>query len=95
MSDKEIKNHPNRHRITRAIGISEEINPDYYCIPFENTKYMLFCTDGLTEHVPDKQIEKIMKRYSNPQISAEKLVGTALSKGGTDNVTVVVAKFPN
>ncbi len=95
IEENEVKNHPSRHRITRAIGISEKINPDYFCIPFEDTKYMLFCTDGLTEHVLDKQIEKTIKKYKNPKTSAEKLVSAALSKGGSDNVTVVVAKFPN
>ena len=52
----------------------------------------LLCSDGLTRHVPDMRIaEKLAGMKSSRQL-AEELVQDALDAGGTDNITVVVAR---
>jgi len=52
---------------------------------------LLLCTDGLTKHVTDERIAEILG--SRPaEAAVHALVDAALEDGGTDNVTVVVAK---
>ena len=52
---------------------------------------LLLCTDGLTKHVPDERITEMLSS-GTAESSARSLVDAALAGGGSDNVTVVVAK---
>ncbi|MCK5744158.1 MAG: Stp1/IreP family PP2C-type Ser/Thr phosphatase [Caldisericia bacterium] len=95
ISQKEAKKHPHRHHLLKAIGVSDEITPDYFKIPLDNIRWILLCTDGLTEHISDKQIRQVLDPKKHPQKCADQFVNLALSKGGTDNITLVVAKLSN
>ena len=52
---------------------------------------LLLCTDGLTKHVSDERIAEILSSQS-PETAAQSLIDAALDGGGTDNVTVIVAR---
>jgi protein phosphatase len=54
---------------------------------------LLLCTDGLMKHVPDAQIAELLGTATSASEAASALVGAALESGGTDNVTVVAARF--
>jgi protein phosphatase len=53
---------------------------------------MLLCTDGLTNHVSDEQIERRMAELTSSEQAARALLKDALDGGGTDNVTVLVLR---
>ena len=52
---------------------------------------LLLCTDGLTKHVSDDRIAEILGSQT-AEAAVHSLIDAALDDGGTDNVTVVVAK---
>jgi serine/threonine protein phosphatase PrpC len=52
----------------------------------------LLCSDGLTRHVPDDRIAERLGAMKSARRVAEELVQDALDAGGTDNITVVVAR---
>ena len=52
---------------------------------------LLLCTDGLTKHVSDERIAEILGSQT-AEGAVHSLIDAALDGGGTDNVTVVVAK---
>jgi protein phosphatase len=52
----------------------------------------LLCSDGLTRHVGDARIAEVLGTMTSAQQACEQLVQDALDGGGTDNVTVVVAR---
>jgi serine/threonine protein phosphatase PrpC len=52
----------------------------------------LLCTDGLTKHVPDSRIAERLGAMTSARQVCEDLVQDALDAGGTDNITVVVAR---
>lgn len=52
---------------------------------------VLLCSDGLTDFVSDQEIEAELDR--DPETAGEKLVATALERGGYDNLTVIVARI--
>lgn len=52
----------------------------------------LLCSDGLTKHVSDARIGEILGSMSSAKQAAEQLLQEALDGGGTDNVTILVAR---
>lgn len=54
---------------------------------------LLLCTDGLTRHVPDDRIAEILGRPADASSACRELVDEALKGGGSDNITVVVARM--
>ncbi|MDY6825685.1 MAG: Stp1/IreP family PP2C-type Ser/Thr phosphatase [Bacillota bacterium] len=84
-------NHPQRHILTRALGV--ERNPEVDILEMEVDKgaAILLCTDGLTNLVNDQEILAVSTTVSEPQLLAEKLIEMANDRGGHDNITVVIA----
>jgi protein phosphatase len=50
----------------------------------------LICTDGLTDMVVTREIEKILVQKHNPKAAATALFEKAMGAGGVDNITVAV-----
>ncbi|HYN82881.1 MAG TPA: protein kinase [Gemmatimonadaceae bacterium] len=55
----------------------------------------LMCTKGLTKHVPEEQIEKRLKVATSAKQACQELLEDALNAGGTENITMIVARTPN
>ncbi len=89
--DKEVaREHPDKNIITRAIGALPEVTIDFFEVEIEEGDMILMCSDGLTNMVEDKQIRDIIMGQRDIVEKAEKLVDTANSNGGKDNITVIV-----
>lgn len=54
---------------------------------------MLLCTDGLTKHVSEPEIERELRELESAEATCHRLVDLALERGGTDNVTVVIGRL--
>lgn len=54
---------------------------------------LMLCTDGLNDMVREPEIADVLRAADDPQAAADALVKQALSNGGRDNVTVVVARI--
>ncbi len=89
----ELKYHPLRHAITRAIGTYEKVKVDSLICSLQHVEFILMCSDGLTTMLDDNEIHKIV--YKNNldivQIS-QNLIESANAKGGFDNIAVIIAK---
>ena len=90
ISKEEARNHPEKNIITRAIGVSDTIEPDYFDTKLEKGECLLLCSDGLSNMIEDAQIREILKRRTNLKSGAEELVRTANENGGRDNISVVL-----
>lgn len=82
--------HPDRSKITRALGTDPNMVPDLYEINVSSGDRILLCSDGLYSMVIDDDIEHILCRERDPQKAADKLVKEANEWGGHDNITVIV-----
>jgi protein phosphatase len=84
---------PLKNVITKAIGTTPYVEPDVGFCKAEQGDIFLLCSDGLSDCVSDKQIEKIIKTALNVQEASHQLIETAKKNGGTDNITVVMMKI--
>lgn len=85
----EAVHHPRKNIITRALGIADDVEIDFFEISFGCDDKLLLCTDGLSNHVSDEDILSILTD-TDIQNCAEKLISLANKNGGSDNITAVV-----
>jgi len=79
------------HVLTSAIGGSET-NPVVSRIELDWEDILLLCSDGLTGHVKDEEIRDALVNLESSEATCRSLVETALERGGTDNITVVIGR---
>lgn len=74
---------------------SERLRTEVYRIDLEEEDVILLCSDGLSDTVEDAEIEALLRRHStDEQACCDSLVQAANDRGGRDNVTVVVSRYP-
>ena len=83
---------PRRNVVTRAIGAVDELTFDIAHGRIHANDRFLICSDGLTAHVMDAEIGSALAGKSI-ESACNDLIGLALERGGTDNVTVVAVRF--
>ena len=97
LSEEAAMDHPKRNEISKALGFNPQIakDPDFVETghsPFLPGDILLVCSDGLTDLVDKSLIKAILTASGSLQDKGEKLIDAANSKGGKDNVTVVLAQ---
>ena len=75
--------------LSSAVG--GDFVPSVGVVDLSDGDALLLCTDGLTKHVSDERIAEILGSHT-AEAAVRSLIDAALDDGGTDNVTVVVAK---
>ena len=90
-TDEQAAKAPAAANLSSAIGGSELL-PVVGLIDLTPGDTLLLCTDGLTKHVSDEQIDSTLARSDSAVSTSTKLVEDALAGGGTDNVTVLVVR---
>lgn len=89
ITEEEAKNHPQRNLITRAVGTEEYVEVDTGNIKLSLKDVLLICSDGLTIYVKDEEICEII--LNRKEEAAEELVDLANKRGGSDNISVIIA----
>lgn len=75
--------------LSQALGIAT-ISPDIARIDLEPGDRLLLCSDGLTDLVDDDTIAEALAADEPLDERADRLVREAMSRGGLDNVTVLL-----
>ncbi len=80
--------------LSQAIGHEEpDVWPVISELELRTGDTLLLCSDGLMKHVPDAEITQLLHTAASATEAASALVGAALQGGGSDNVTVLAARF--
>ena len=83
-----------RNVLMQALGSREtECVPDVHDFLLEDGDQVLLCTDGLSDMVDDVLIESVLKDAPSAKAACQSLVDLALSNGGRDNITAIVARY--
>lgn len=88
----EAENHPSANVITRAVGVSDELELQVRQVELQPGDRFLLCSDGLFKDVHREELQANMELPSIEQ-SLEKMMKLALRRGGTDNVTAIVVQI--
>lgn len=92
LSAEDAKDHPRKNVIVKALGHLPDVDLDVYNISIDKNDSFLLCSDGLYTLVPHDDIVEILRNFPVKD-SGSKLIELAKSRGGIDNITVVVLAF--
>ncbi len=89
---EESKTHPDRNKITKAVGVMGYLTPDYFELDVKKDDLLLLCSDGLSSYAEDSEIAQIV---ANTAVSkcCDQLIDYVNKHGGRDNVTVAVVSI--
>ena len=90
---EEGRYHPDKNVITRAIGVEERVAIDFFDVQMKKDDTLLLCTDGLSNMLTDKEIERIIKEESSLRMAGKRLVEAANRNGGSDNITALLVRL--
>jgi len=86
--------HAMRHVLTAALGSTgERTDPQVQRLHLSDGDQLLLCTDGLSEMVADDSIASVLRDANSSEAACKGLINLALAGGGTDNITVVLARY--
>lgn len=89
ITEEKARNHPNKNIITRALGTNELVEVDLFDVDLTKVIKCVLCTDGLTNDVTYSEMYDIIMENDNDS-SCKMLVDLSKSKGGRDNISVIV-----
>lgn len=91
ITEDEAAEHPMRNVLYRALGQSEDLDVDVHAnVRFHVGDRIVLCSDGLTLHVLPDEIREAALKFDSPHEISDSLVNLANSRGGKDNVSVIV-----
>ena len=86
----EAREHPDKNIITRALGVTENVEVDFFEVELKKGDIILMCSDGLTNMVEDEDIRMVVKAQRDVVQIVEELIKVANHNGGSDNIGVVI-----
>jgi PPM family protein phosphatase len=90
---EEAENHPLKHRLTRAIGVWEQIQPFTDKMKLEEGDAVVLCSDGVeTAGVSVEEMGRLLLKEGNLDRGAERVIERCRELGAPDNVTLAVAR---
>jgi len=91
LTPEEARQHPQRNVVTRALGSKPSVEVDLFEGELQDGHILFMCSDGLTGHVEDREIASIVRQHP-PEKAAQLLVAQANERGGSDNISVIIAR---
>ncbi|MBN8825852.1 MULTISPECIES: protein phosphatase 2C domain-containing protein [unclassified Spirosoma] len=97
LTEAEAMQHPRRNEILRDVGSAMHRVDDPDFLESGETDFLpgdqlLLCSDGLTDLVTQAQIKAVLEQKQSLDEQTAELVRLANQQGGSDNITVVLAK---
>lgn len=95
VSPREAERSPMAHVLWNAVVAdgSADLAPEVRRARLEPGDTLLLCSDGLTKHVDDGAIARALAGGASSEEVCARLVAAANEAGGSDNITVVTARF--
>ncbi len=88
---EEAEKYPMAQHLTSAVGVTSPLYTETQSSEVLDGDIYLICSDGLFKELTDKDISDVLKQESL-KYSASDLIDLAISRGATDNVTVLLVK---
>jgi protein phosphatase len=92
IDEENLKNHPMRHVLTMAIGVSDNLRVHTHRIHPSPGMLILLCSDGLHGVISEEEIRNALSSQGSLEAKSKELIATARSRGGPDNITTVLLR---
>lgn len=89
ISTEEALTHPEKHYITRALGVENTLEVDYIEEIMPPGGAVLLCSDGLSNYISKEQLHQMIWQ-NDVRNAVEGLILQANNMGGFDNITAVL-----
>jgi len=93
ITPEEAAVHPQKAMLYRALGQGEPSEPDISNHSFPHPGYVLICSDGLWNVVPEDKILRIINGATDLNQACADLIEAANAMGGPDNVAVIIVSL--
>ncbi|HZH29978.1 MAG TPA: Stp1/IreP family PP2C-type Ser/Thr phosphatase [Pyrinomonadaceae bacterium] len=93
MSPEQAANHPSRNVISRALGAEQAVEVDMKTIEVEDGTVFLLCSDGITRHIPDEEINTLLQGGGALAATCEEMKRRCYERGAEDNLTAVIVRL--
>ncbi len=90
LSDEQLRKHPYRNVLTRAVGAEDRIEVKVQEIGLLPGDMLLLCSDGLHTVTGEDALLEILEKPGSIQQKCEQLIAAAIGRGAPDNVTAVL-----
>lgn len=94
ITPEEAEHHPNRNVISRAVGTSPRVEVEISALSplaLKEGDTVVLCSDGLTEHIKPNRILQLVRDLPT-EMATQALVDAANAAGGSDNISVIIAR---
>lgn len=93
MTPEQAANHPSRNIISRALGAEPSVEVDLKTIMFEPNTTFLICSDGITRHITDDEINALLFSSHKPSEICQRMKEICYERGAEDNLTAVIVRI--
>ena len=107
ITEEEAFDHPKKHLLMKGIGVEETVEGDVFMVPLVRDDTLLLCSDGLTDHLRDPELEQMLLRRGLGSVEnlpenllaacvehcADDLLNAALERGGSDNISLILVNL--
>jgi PPM family protein phosphatase len=93
LTPEQAENHPRRNVISRAIGADSEVEAEIIEIEIDRSTMLFLCSDGITRHIRDEQLEKLLRSGDHPQAVCQTMKEICYTAGAEDNLTAIIVQF--
>ncbi|MDQ1557307.1 MAG: family protein phosphatase, partial [Pyrinomonadaceae bacterium] len=92
MTPEQAENHPSRNVISRALGAEQAVEVDMKTIEVEDGTIFLLCSDGITRHIPDEELNTLINGGDSLNVTCEEMKRLCYERGAEDNLTAVIVR---
>lgn len=90
LSQEQARSHHERHVVTRAIGIAEQVVADFAVLERRSSTRLLLCSDGVTSELDEATLESVLRAAPGPQEAADAIIEAFRETPARDNATALV-----
>jgi serine/threonine protein phosphatase PrpC len=93
LTEKQLARSPYAHMLVNALGgSSDELSVDLSRTRLRPGDQLLLCSDGLNRHLSDEELAERLAERKPVDVTVDGMIELANERGGSDNVTVVIAR---
>jgi serine/threonine protein phosphatase PrpC/TolA-binding protein len=90
ITEEQAAVHPQRNVINRALGAELDVEPDVVELEVDEYTSFLLCSDGITRHITDQEIARLMRSGRRPEAICESMKELCYMGGAEDNLTAII-----